>query len=409
MIPRTGMNKILLNREISLKHSVNLPTSKSISNRLLILQYLIKHSFDIVDLSEADDTHILKKITAQNFNCSLVDVKNAGTCFRFLTALFASQPGEVILTGSKDMKNRPIKELVDGLRQLGAEIQYMEKEGFPPLRIEGKKLRGDSVSINASVSSQYVSAMLLIAPFLENGLTVIQEGEIKSQSYTKMTISLLRKIGVEVKEEGNEITIVPVSNSYHLPITVEKDWSSVSYWYEYISLSPLHSKLQLNGVKIFSIQGDSEIKSLFKKLGITTLEGSTGIEIVKTKQVTDLYFEHDFSSIPDMVQTFAVTLAGLGLNGKFTGISHLIYKETNRIEALKAELSKLNYELKLIDNDSFELVKRGELPNKVFINTYKDHRMAMAFAPLVALIDEVEIENPEVVVKSYPGFWEEFC
>ena len=265
------MNKKLLNRNISLKHSVELPTSKSISNRLLVLQYLMKHSFDIVDISEADDTQILKKITAKNFHCSLVDVKNAGTCFRFLTALFAMQPGEVILTGSEDMKNRPIKELVDGLRQLGAEIYYLEKEGFPPLRIEGKKLKGDSVTINASISSQYVSALLLIAPFLENGLTVIQEGEIKSQSYTQMTISLLKKVGVEVKEEGNKIKITSFSGSYHLPITVEKDWSSVSYWYEYIALLTVNSKLQLKGVKVNSIQGDSGIKLLFEKLGVKNL------------------------------------------------------------------------------------------------------------------------------------------
>jgi 3-phosphoshikimate 1-carboxyvinyltransferase len=200
------LNKKLLNKNISLKHSVDLPTSKSISNRLLVLQYLMKHSFNILELSDADDTQILKKITTKNFHCSLVDVKNAGTCFRFLTAMFAMQPGEVILTGSEDMKNRPIKEMVEGLRQLGAEIHYLEKEGFPPLRIEGKKLRGDKVFINASISSQYVSALLLIAPFLDNGLTVVQEGEIKSQSYTKMTISLLRQLGVEVKEQKKRDT-----------------------------------------------------------------------------------------------------------------------------------------------------------------------------------------------------------
>lgn len=402
------MNKILKKKDISLKHSVNLPTSKSISNRLLVLQYLMKHSFDILDLSEADDTQILKKITAKNFHCSLVDVNNAGTCFRFLTALFSMQPGEVILTGSEDMKNRPIKELVDALRQLGAEIQYLEKEGYPPLRIEGKKLQGDAVTVNASISSQYVTALLLIAPFLENGLKVFQEGEIKSQSYTKMTIALLKKTGVEVTETENEVIVSPFLGTYYLPISVEKDWSSVSYWYELIALSSVNSKLQLNGVKTNSIQGDSEISKLFSKLGVITLEGDTGIEIVKTKQVTDLYFEHDFSSIPDMVQTFAVTLVGLGLNGKFTGISHLIYKETNRIEALKIELEKLNYKLTLLDEDSFELEKAGELPQTVFINTYKDHRMAMAFAPLVAVMEEVEIENPDVIVKSYPGFWEEF-
>tara|TARA_B110000259_G_scaffold73629_1_gene86657 strand:+ start:8128 stop:9342 length:1215 start_codon:yes stop_codon:yes gene_type:complete len=403
------LNKKLLNKNSSLKHSVSLPTSKSISNRLLVLQYLMKHSFDIIDLSDADDTQILKKITTKNFHCSLVDVKNAGTCFRFLTALFASQPGEVILTGSEDMKNRPVKELVKGLRQLGAEIHYLEKEGFPPLRIEGKKLKGGKVTINPSISSQYVSALLLIAPFLENGLTVIQEGEIKSQSYTKMTISLLKKIGVEVLENGNKIEVKPFFGTYHLPISVEKDWSSVSYWYAYIALLEVNSKIQFNGVKTISIQGDSLVKNIFEKLGVKTLEGSTGIEIVKTKQVSDLYFEYNFSSIPDMVQTFVVTCVGLGINGKFSGVSHLVYKETNRIEALKKEIEKLNYSLEMIDGDTFEIKKQGELPSKVTISTYKDHRMAMAFAPLVAVIDKVEIENPDVVVKSYPDFWEEFC
>lgn len=401
------VNKILSSK-ISLKHSIDLPTSKSISNRLLILQYLMNHRFEILDLSTADDTRILKEITTKGFYSSSINVSNAGTCFRFLTALLAMQTGEVLLTGSEEMKKRPIKELVDVLRQLGAEIQYAESEGFPPLRIVGKKLDGNQVSIKANISSQYITALLLIAPFLSNGLVISQEGEIKSQSYIDMTISLLKQLGVEVKKIGNEIRVSPFSVDSSFSITVEKDWSSASYWYELIALSPLNSKLQLNGIILPSIQGDSVIHKLFEKLGVITLQGNSGIEIVKIEEVSDYYFEYDFSSIPDMVQTFAVTLVGLGLNGKFKGISHLVYKETNRIEALKRELLKLNYELILIDTDSFELIKKGELPSKVLIKTYKDHRMAMCFAPLKAVMEEVEIENPEVVIKSYPKFWDEF-
>lgn len=402
------LNKKTLNFGIELKHSINLPTSKSISNRLLILQYLMNHRFEILDLSTADDTQILKEITSKSFHSSTINVKNAGTCFRFLTALFAMQTGEVILTGSEDMKRRPIKELVNVLRQLGAEIKYMENEGFPPLKIIGKKLVGGKVSIKANISSQYITALLLIAPFMSKGLVIIQEGEIKSQSYIDMTISLLKKMGIEVEKLGNEIRVRPFSENFPSRISVEKDWSSASYWYELIALSPLNSKLQLNGISMSSIQGDRVIHKLFEKLGVTTLQGNSGVEIVKTKEVHDYYFEYDFSSIPDMVQTLVLTLVGLGLNGKFKGISHLVYKETNRIEALQIELLKLNYELTLIDNDSFELVKKGKLPSKILVQTYNDHRMAMCFAPLVAVMKEVEIENPEVVVKSYPKFWEEF-
>ncbi|MDG1174422.1 MAG: 3-phosphoshikimate 1-carboxyvinyltransferase, partial [Flavobacteriales bacterium] len=315
---------------------------------------------------------------------------------------------EVILTGTDDMKKRPIKELVDPLRELGAEIEYVEKEGFPPLKITGNNLTGNKVSVKANISSQYISALLLIAPFLDNGLEITQVGEIKSQSYSEMTISLLRQLGIEVLQEKNKIKVAPFTRLYNQSIEVEKDWSSVSYWYELIALSIINSKLQLKGVKLTSIQGDIEVKNLFIKLGVLTLEGDTGIELVKISEPNFTQFEHDFSSIPDMVQTFVVTCVGLGINGKFTGISHLVYKETNRIEAIKAEIAKLNYSLEMIDSDSFEIKKLMELPNKVSITTYHDHRMVMAFAPLVTVMNEVEIENPEVVVKSYPEFWDNF-
>jgi len=402
------LNKILLNKKFKLKNSVDLPSSKSICNRLLVLQYLMNDSFELKGISSADDSQIMHSILSLKELKGELNVKNAGTCFRFLTAVCAIGNNEVILTGTDDMKKRPIKELVDPLRELGAEIEYVEKEGFPPLKITGKKLTGKKVSVKANISSQYISALLLIAPFLDNGLEITQVGEIKSQSYSEMTISLLRQLGIEVLQEKNKIKVAPFTRLYNQSIEVEKDWSSVSYWYELIALSNINSKLQLNEVKIISIQGDSEVKNLFKKLGVLTLEGDTGIEIVKIKEPNFTQFEHDFSSIPDMVQTFVVTCVGLGINGKFTGISHLVYKETNRIEAIKAEIAKLNYSLEMIDSDSFEIKKLMELPNKVSIATYHDHRMVMAFAPLVTVMNEVEIENPEVVVKSYPEFWDNF-
>lgn len=315
---------------------------------------------------------------------------------------------EVELTGSEAMKKRPIKELVEPFRSIGAQIIYTEKEGFPPIKIKGKKLLGGVVQVNSEISSQYVSALLLIAPFLENGLAIELIGKQKSKSYTEMTLSLMKKLGIKIKEEGNRIEISPIEKKYTNQIEVEADWSSASYWYELIALSPLHSKLQLNKLKTISFQGDREIKNIFIKLGVLTLEGSAGVEIVKAKEPIIDYFEYDFSSIPDMVQTLVATCVGLGINGRFNGISHLVYKETNRIEALKTEIAKLNYSLKMIGSDSFQIEKLGDLPKSVSISTYHDHRMAMAFAPLVAMVSEVEIENPDVVEKSYPEFWKEF-
>ena len=403
---------ILKNKDLKLKHKVQIPASKSISNRLLVLQYLLKiklnHEISIQNLASSDDTQILKKVLSKGFHCSIVDVKNAGTCFRFLTSLFSLISGEVILTGSDEMKQRPIKELVVALKSIGAEIQYLEKEGFPPLRIEGTQLTGGKIVIDSSKSSQFVTSLLLIAPFLKDGLEIEQIGEIKSKSYTDMTIFLLKEIGVEMEEKGNNIKVKPLQKPLVKNIFVESDWSSASYWYQLISLSPEYSKIQILGLKEDSIQGDSVIKDLFLQFGIHSYFGDNGVEIVKTREVKSFKFEYDFSSIPDMVPTFVATCVGLGFDGKFSGISHLVYKETNRIEALKKEIKKLNYSLEMLDNDSFEIKKIGDLPTKVKIETYKDHRMAMSFAPLITKINKIEIENESVVEKSYPEFWVEF-
>lgn len=387
---------------------MSLPTSKSVCNRLLVLRYLMSNSFDLKHVSSADDSQILVEIFSQETMPSQLDVKNAGTCFRFLTAVCALGQGEVILTGSDEMKQRPIKELVDPLRQIGADILYIEKEGYPPLKIRGKRLQGGKVAVNSEVSSQYISALLLIAPFLDCGLTIEVVGIPKSKSYSDMTISLLRRLGVEVVEDGKTISVSPFSRVFTREIEVESDWSSASYWYELIALSKVNSKIQLKSVKTNSIQGDRIVIEMFKQFGVLTLEGSKGIEIVKAKEHGVAHFEADFSSIPDMVQTFVLTCVGLGINGTFRGISHLVYKETNRIEALKKEIGKLNYSLEMVGNDSFVIKKRGELPSSVAVATYHDHRMAMSFAPLIAVLEKIEIENPEVVAKSYPEFWKEF-
>lgn len=401
------LNKIT--NKFRLKHSVNVPSSKSLCNRLLVLRFLQGNSFDILGISEADDSQLLQEIFDKGTLSGELHVKNAGTCFRFLTAVCSIGNGEVVLTGSEEMKKRPIRELVEPLRSLGADIHYLDSEGFPPLQIKGKPLKGGKVKVNAEISSQYVSALLLIAPFLEKGLEIEQIGNPKSASYTQMTISLLRNMGVTVTTHANVVKVEPLSRYFSSHTEVEADWSSASYWYELIAFSPIHSKLQINKVKSNSIQGDREVVDLFKNLGVTTLEGSNGVEIVKTTEVKIARLEHDFSSIPDLVPTIVVTCVGLGIDGVFRGISHLIYKETDRISALKNEVDKLNYNLVMLDEDSFLLEKRTGLPRKVSISTYHDHRMAMAFAPLSVLMDEIEIENPEVVAKSYPRFWDEFC
>jgi 3-phosphoshikimate 1-carboxyvinyltransferase len=404
---------------VNLKLSYNLPTinsnlqisgSKSETNRLLVLQALYPNLV-LENTSNSDDSEVMLNALAITHHPSpiaqTIDVQHAGTAMRFLTAYFAIQEGkEVVLTGSARMKERPIKILVDALNQLGAEITYEEQEGFPPLKIKGKKLTKSKVSLPANVSSQYISALLLIAPKLENGLEITLEGEITSVSYIKMTLALLNEIGVKTLFENNTIKVTnnPSSIAQH-PITVESDWSSASYWYSIIALSKIGTQITLSSFKENSLQGDSALVEIYKNFGVDTIFETNIIRLKKTTNCQLSTINCQLNTCPDIAQTIAVTCFGLGISCQLTGLHTLKIKETDRLEALKNELNKLGAEI-IVTNDSLHLKLSTTINKNIKIATYQDHRMAMAFVPL-ALKMPIIIENAEVVSKSYPAFWED--
>ncbi|WP_353169292.1 3-phosphoshikimate 1-carboxyvinyltransferase [Flavobacterium sp.] len=386
--------------------------SKSETNRLLVLQALYPNLV-LENSSTSDDSEVMIKALGAQYpipktQYPKIDVHHAGTAMRFLTAYFAAQDGfEVQLTGSSRMKERPIKILVDALNQLGAEITYEEKEGFPPLKIKGKKLTKNKVSIKANVSSQYISALLLIAPKLENGLEVILEGNITSVSYIKMTLALLNEIVVETSFVENKIIVKPQSAFQNLKFTIESDWSSASYWYSIIALSEIGTQITLSSFKENSLQGDAVLVEMYKNFGVETIfNDNNSITISKINTKFQKSFNFNLQSSPDIAQTIAVTCFGLGIICHLTGLHTLKIKETDRLEALKIELTKLGATIS-ITNDSLILEQSENINSNVSISTYQDHRMAMAFAPL-ALKVPIVIENAEVVSKSYPAFWEDF-
>lgn len=386
--------------------------SKSETNRLLILQALFRNLV-LENSSTSDDSEVMiKALGAQypmpNTQYPKIDVHHAGTAMRFLTAYFAAQDGfEVQLTGSSRMKERPIKILVDALNELGAEILYIEKEGFPPLKIKGKKLTKSKVSLPANVSSQYISALLLIAPKLENGLELILEGKITSVPYIKMTLALLNEIGVETSFAENKITVKPQSAIQNSKFTIESDWSSASYWYSIVALSEIGTQITLSSFKENSLQGDAVLAEIYRNFGVETVfNDNNSITISKVNTIFQKSFNFNLQSSPDIAQTIAVTCFGLGISCHLTGLHTLKIKETDRLVALKNELNKLGAAIS-ITNDSLILEQSENINLNVRISTYQDHRMAMAFAPL-ALKVPIIIENAEVVSKSYPTFWEDF-
>jgi len=394
----------------SQKSKVKITGSKSETNRLLLLQALYPNLI-LDNTSNSDDSEVmlkaLKDFQLPTSNFQLVDVHHAGTAMRFLTAFFAIQEGrEVVLTGSSRMKERPIKILVEALNQLGAEITYEENEGFPPIRIKGKKLTKNKVSLPANISSQYISALLLIAPKLENGLELTLEGEITSIPYIKMTLALLSEIGVNTSFENNIITVKSsevemVSKS----ITVESDWSSASYWYSIIALSEVGTQITLSSYKINSLQGDSALGEIYKNFGVETVFNSNEITIHKVENFKLKTLNLKLNNAPDIAQTIAVTCFGLGIGCDLFGLHTLKIKETDRLEALKTELTKLGADI-LVTNDSLHLKSSATIKENVSIATYQDHRMAMAFAPLAIKIPLI-IQDAEVVSKSYPDFWKD--
>ena len=406
------MNLLLKTSTLNRKSQITITGSKSETNRLLLLQALYP-SIALENVSDSDDSVLMT--SALNSNSDIIDIHHAGTAMRFLTAYFSVQEGrEITLTGSKRMKERPIQILVEALKQLGADIRYVENEGFPPIKIKGKKLTNNKVSLQANVSSQYISALLLIAPKLENGLELTLEGEITSVPYIKMTLSLLEEIGVETSFIENAITVKPNNKTLKTnTLTVESDWSSASYYFSMVALSDAGTEITLSSYKENSLQGDSALVEIYKHFGVETTFANHSIILKKSQSVNQKSLNVNLQSSPDIAQTIAVTCFALGIACDLTGLHTLKIKETDRLVALKTEIEKLGGSVDITDkslhlkpNTLFQ-PGAGSLasgcPNEA-IATYNDHRMAMAFAPL-ALKTPIVIEDAEVVSKSYPTFW----
>jgi 3-phosphoshikimate 1-carboxyvinyltransferase len=390
--------------------SLRLPASKSISNRILILNALGGGPYkDIRNLSDSDDTQVMRLALEKGTPDSGVrdfNIGAAGTAMRFLTAYFSQTPGEWTLTGTQRMKNRPVRLLVDALNALGARIEYMEKEGYPPLRISGGSLRGGEIRLSGGVSSQYISALLMVAPLMKDGLTLHPEGDLISVPYIRQTVELMRLFGAEVAWEGQTLQALP-GRYQPAPFTVEADWSAASYWYAVAALSR-QADLGLEGLFEESLQGDAAGAALFARLGVETAFTGPGVRIRRTGNRCER-LAYNFVNEPDLAQTFVAACIGLDIPFRFSGLQSLRIKETDRIEALKAEARKLGYLLSDAQDNALEW--NGERcdpePHPV-IRTYEDHRMAMAFAPLALTRPQgIEIAHPEVVSKSYPAFWDD--
>ena len=396
------MNDLITAPEGTWRATVKLPSSKSISNRALILNALSSSPYGVENLSDCDDTNLM--VNALQAEGGDFNVGAAGTTMRFLTAFLANLPGEWTITGTERMKNRPIKVLVEALNALGAHITYMEKEGFPPLRISGAALPGGEISLPGHVSSQYISAILMVAPLMEQGVTLHLEGEIVSRPYIHITLELMKQFGVSATWEDHTIRVLPQS---YTPIrfTVESDWSAASYWYEMMALSP-GAEIELLGLFKESLQGDAAGARLFERLGVETFFTAQGVRLRHTGTCCQ-ELTYDFVNEPDLAQTFVVTCALLGVPFRFTGLQSLKIKETDRIAALQTELRKLGYVLR--DAEDSILSWDGErcAPEAhPVIATYEDHRMALSFAPVALVRPEgIEIAHPEVVSKSYPHYW----
>lgn len=396
--------KVYLNcdPQLGLNGGLAITGSKSETNRLLILQASYP-DLALANCSTSDDSRVLEQ--ALSTTSGLVDIHHAGTAMRFLTAYYATTPGATVqLTGSERMQQRPIGILVDALRSMGADIRYVAKEGYPPLAIQGKRLEVQEVSLQASVSSQYISALMLIAPALPQGLSIRLEGALTSVPYIEMTATLLKRIGAEVDFRDNLIKIQHLPAAKAQELVVESDWSAASYYYSLVALNQ-NAHLSLSSYRPDSYQGDSALARIYKQLGVATTFDATKQQI-RLQQSGDVnqHIELDLIDTPDIAQTIAVTCFGLGIGCDLSGLHTLKIKETDRLEALKIELTKLGAQIEVTDR-SLHLKASESINKNVSIATYQDHRMAMAFAPLGLLVP-MYIEQAEVVTKSYPEFWE---
>ncbi len=400
-----SMNIKLQKSSINKTTSIQITGSKSETNRLLLLQALYPE-INIENVSNSDDSQLMTKALAATGQ--VIDIHHAGTAMRFLTAYFAVQNNrETLITGSKRMKERPIKILVDALNQLGADISYQENEGFPPLLIKGKQLTKNKVSLDANVSSQYISALLLIASKLENGLELTLKGKITSVPYINMTLSLLSQLDIETQFIDHVITVRPQQEKVKSrTLTVESDWSSASYFYSIAALAPVGTSIIISSYKKDSLQGDSALAEIYKSFGVATTFHENTVRIEKIAKVDALNsIDFNLENAPDIAQTISVTAFALGLESNLTGLHTLKIKETDRLEALKTEIEKLGGAVK-ITNESLHVKASNKIKENGVIATYSDHRMAMAFAPL-ALKVPIEIEDYMVVSKSYPTYWDD--
>ncbi len=393
-------------RQSILSGTIPLPSSKSISNRVLIINALCYNPYSVNNLSDSDDTRVLTD--ALNSNRNVFDIGHAGTAMRFLTAFLSKIAGEWVVTGSQRMKERPIVILVDALNQMGARITYMEKEGFPPLHILGSHLKGGSITLNGSVSSQYISALLMIAPTVEQGLSITLKGEVTSRSYLELTMDLMAQFGIQYRWEGATITI---PEQHYLPraFTVEADWSGASYWYQALALAE-RGELFLENLRLESRQGDSKLALWFRPFGIRSEQRPNGVLISKEHREKPGNVELDFMENPDIAQTFAALCVAEEIPFHFYGLKTLKIKETDRIAALQNELRKLG--AMVMEPAEGELawdgtINRSAMEEIPLIKTYHDHRMALSFAPLALAGRTVEIDDPMVVTKSYPTFWDD--
>ena len=398
------MMQIKVTAPAKIHTTIQLPSSKSISNRALIINALGNGTHHPENLSDCDDTR--EMIRALKDDKETIDIMAAGTAMRFLTAYLSVTPGTRIITGTERMQQRPIQVLVNALRELGADIEYVANDGFPPLRITGRELRKDTISLPGNVSSQYISALLMIAPVLTNGLTIRLTGDIISRPYINLTLQLMNDFGVRAEwTDDHRLKVEP--QAYHsTPFYVESDWSAASYWYQIVALSK-EAEVTLPGLFKDSYQGDSQVAGIFRSLGVETIYKDKTVILKKNgKSVERL--DYDFINQPDLAQTFVVTCALLNIPFRFSGLQSLKIKETDRMAALITEMRKLGYILH--ETDGSVLSWEGErctTEEHPAIDTYEDHRMAMAFAPTCLALPEILINNPQVVSKSYPRYWED--
>lgn len=397
--------KIQIKAPEQITATIQLPASKSISNRALIINALGNGTYTPENLSDCDDTMVMIRALDNNQPHDTIDIMAAGTAMRFLTAYLSVTPGSRIITGTQRMQQRPIRLLVDALRELGADIEYTANEGFPPLRIHGRELLKDSISLPGNVSSQYISALLMIGPSLKNGLKVTLTGDVISKPYISLTLQLMSDFGAKATwTSDHELQVAP--QPYRsIPYYIESDWSAASYWYQMAALSK-EATLTLPGLFKNSYQGDSKVADIFRSLGIETIYGDKSVTLRKTGECVER-LDYNFINQPDLAQTFVVTCALMNIPFRFSGLQSLKIKETDRMAALIKEMGKLGYVLREAEGSILSWEgERCERSNEA-IDTYEDHRMAMAFAPAALVLPDVFINNPQVVSKSYPRYWED--